>query len=115
MPTYSYLPGTQVNTQDGGLTSGKVPSTALTLIIGTAGDGPANQPYQVNSRSTAASVFGLTGSLVRAMEEVASGGNDNIVLFRMGTTPATLSGVGLDTTSGSATPGFKITFGEIAA
>jgi hypothetical protein len=113
MPTFSYLPGTQITTNDGGLAAAVVPSTALTLVIGTAGDGPANEPYQVISRSTAASIYGLTGSLIRGMEEVASTGNDNIVLFRMGAVPAQLVGVGVETTV-SPTPGFTITFNEVA-
>jgi hypothetical protein len=114
MPTYNYLPGTQINTLDGGMVATVTPSTKLTLIVGTAGTGPANEPYSVTSRATAATVFGLSGSLIRGMEECASAGNDNIVLFRAGTTPATLTGVGVET-GGSPTPGFTITFSEVSS
>lgn len=115
MPTFSYLPGTQVTTLDGGLLATTIPSTKSTLIVGFSGIGPTNEPYQVINRATAAGIFGLSGSLIKAMEECALGGNDNIILFRAGTTDATLSGVGLDTTVGTTSPGFSIDFSSVAS
>ena len=101
---YSYLPGVQVTTLDGGLATSTVPSSRSTLILGTSGQGPANEPYNVTDRALAAQVFGLSGSLIRACEEVSSGGSDNIILFRIGTKQAALVGVGLDNTTGTVTP-----------
>lgn len=114
MATYANLPGVQVTTLDGGLATSSVPSARSTMIIGTSGIGPANEPYNVTDRALAAQIFGLSGSLVRAMEEVASGGSDNIIMFRMGTTQALLNNVGKDTTVGTVTPGFSISFQEVA-
>lgn len=88
------LPGVIINTVDGGLAARRQPKAHSTLIIGTSGKGPADQPTQVTDRAAAALQFGLSGDLIRAMEEVASAGSDNIVLFRMGTSPMTLSNIG---------------------
>lgn len=115
MPTYNYLPGTVVNILDGGLTSQFAPVDDAILIIGTAGQGVANTPYQVTDRAAAAMEFGFSGSLERSIEECATY-SDNIIAFRMGTTALVLSGVGKDLTTGTATPGFDIVFdGDITA
>lgn len=114
MPTYNYLPGTIVNILDGGLTSQFAPTDDAILIIGTAGQGVCNTPYQVTDRSAAASEFGFSGSLERSIEECATY-SDNIIAFRMGTTPMVLSGVGKDATTGTATPGFDINFSDVTA
>ena len=112
MATYNFLPGVQVATLDGGLVARTVPTSKAVLIFGTAGQGPANEPYQVPDQATAANLFGLSGSLVRGMAEVAIGGADNIILFRIGTSPAVLTGVGAS--SGSVSyAGYTITFGNI--
>ena len=93
MQTYNYLPGVIVNTIDGGLTSAFAPQDNSILIIGTAGQGPVNTPYQVTDRSLAAQTFGFSGTLERAIEECATN-SDNIIAFRMGTSPMVLTGVG---------------------
>lgn len=112
MATFNFLPGVQVATLDGGLVARTVPTSKAVLIFGTAGAGPANEPYQVPDQATAANLFGLSGSLIRGMAEVAIGGADNIILFRIGTSPAVLTGVGASV--GSVTyPGYTITFGSI--
>ena len=91
MPIYNYLPGIIVNTLDGGLTATFAPQDNSILIIGTAGQGPVNTPYQVTDRALAASTFGFSGSLERAIEENATN-SDNIIAFRMGTSPMVLTG-----------------------
>lgn len=111
---FNFLPGTQVVTNDGGLVVRRVPTSKSVLILGTAAAGPANNPYSVPDQTTASQIFGLSGSLIRGMEEVAMGGADNIVLYRIGSTPATLANVGKQTGS-LATPGFTITFGQVDA
>ena len=83
-------------------------------MIGTAGQGVVNTPYQVTDRAVAAKEFGFSGSLERAIEECASN-SDNILAFRAGTKPMVLAGVGLDTTTGAATAGFDITFNDVTA
>jgi hypothetical protein len=109
---YNFLPGVQVTTIDGGLVARRVPTSKAVLVLGTAAQGPANNPYAVSDRATAAQLFGFGGSLIRGMEEVALGGADNIILFRIGTTPATLANVGKSTGS-TATAGFTISFGQV--
>lgn len=103
MPTYNYLPGTQALTIDGGMVARRVPSSKATVIVGTSGIGPANDIYPVVDRAVAAQAFGLDGTLIQAMEEVASGGCDNITLFRMGTSPAALANVGASYLATTAT------------
>ncbi len=112
MPTYNYLPGVIVNTLDGGLTASFAPQDDPILVIGTAGQGPVNTPYQVTDRALAAQTFGAAGTLERGIEECATY-SDNILAFRIGAAPMQLTGVGLDTTVGTATPGFNITFNDV--
>lgn len=109
---FNNLPGVQVTTIDGGLIARRVPTSKSVLVLGTAAQGPANNPFTVTDRATAAQLFGFSGSLIRAAEEVALGGSDNIILFRIGTQAATLAKVGKDTGS-IPTAGFTITFGQV--
>ncbi len=105
---FDNLPGVQVVTVDGGLVARRTPRTKSVLIVGSAGQGPADNPYQVIDRAQAAQVFGFDGSLVKAMEEVATY-SDNIFLYRMGTRPAKLEKVGY---ASGGDPGFTILFGD---
>lgn len=111
---YNALPGTQVTTIDGGLVVRNIPTSKAVLVLGTAAQGPANEPFPVGNRATSAQIFGLGGTLIRAQEEIAIGGADNIILFRIGTKAATLANVGKDTGS-IASAGFTITFGDVDA
>lgn len=83
-------------------------------MIGTAGKGVVNTPYQVTDRALAAQQFGFLGSLERGIEECATN-SDNILAFRCGTKPMVLAGVGLDTTVGSTARGFDITFNDVTS
>lgn len=114
MSSFTHLPGVQVATLDGGLVSQQTPTSKAVIIFGTAGQGPAETPYAVASQTTAAQLFGFSGNLIRGLEEVALGGANNIILYRIGTKPATLVGVGHDTGSVS-TAGFSISFGSVDA
>ena len=112
---YDYLPGLQIDTLDGGLSSKRTPQAKSTVIVGTAGIGPADVVYQVNDPAVAVQDYGFGGSLIQGLQEVIQGGCDNLYLFRMGTQPAVLSGVGAvnDATGNpvSATDvGFTLTF-----
>jgi hypothetical protein len=112
-PIYN-LPGVIVNTLDGGLTAAFAPQDDSILVIGTAGEGVVNTPYQVTDRALAAQEFGFSGTLERGIEECATN-SDNIIAFRCGTKPMVLAGVGLDTTIGAATPGFNINFSDVTS
>jgi hypothetical protein len=89
---FNNLPGVMIHTVDGGLAARRVPRSKSTLVIGTSAQGPVD-PYQVVDRADAALAFGLSGNLVRAMEEVATY-SDNLILYRMGTKPMVLTAVG---------------------
>lgn len=114
MQNYNYLPGTLINPVDGGLDSTFSPSDDAVLVVGTAGSGVSNTPYQVASLSKAASEFGYGGSLFRGIAE-ASTYSDNVIGFRIGTGQMKLTGVGKDTTADSATPGFDISFSDVTS
>ena len=114
MSAFTYLPGFIANTVDGGMASPSAPTTKLTLVLGTAGQGPANVAYPVTDPATAAADYGLAGDLILGMEEVRAY-CDNIVLYRLGTKQGTLTGVGLDNTAGATAPGYNIALGEVAA
>jgi hypothetical protein len=119
MGTYNYLPGLQIQTLDGGLATKATPTAQSTVIVGTSGIGPADTVYQVTSPSAAAADFGFAGSLIQGMQEVAQGGCDNLFMFRMGTPPAVLSGVGAVTSGGEPVSGldvgFTLTFNTVEA
>jgi hypothetical protein len=104
MPTTNYLPGVIVNTLDGGLTATFAPQDDSILILGTAGTGVVNTPYQVTDRALAVQTFGFAGTLERSIEECATY-SDNVLAFRIGTTPMQLTNVGKDTTAGINAPG----------
>jgi len=111
--SYNYLPGMTVITNDGGLYTRKNPTTKSILIFGTSGQGLADQAYQVLDQNQAALEYGFAGSLIRGMSETAVYG-DNLYLYRIGTAPAVLSGVGAVSTGGSdpVNKGISISFGD---
>jgi hypothetical protein len=114
MQTYNNLPGVIVNPVDGGLTSAYTPKDDAVLVLGTAGEGIHNTPYQMTNLGSAASEFGYAGSLFRGMAEAATY-SDNVIGYRIGATPMKLKGVGTDTTGGAATPGFDILFTDVTS
>lgn len=113
MQTFNYLPGIIVDPVDGGLAASYTPSDDAVLVLGTAGDGVVNTPYQVTNLGTAAQQFGPNGSLFRGIAE-ASTYSDNVIGYRIGTTPMSLAGVG-DETTGTVTPGFGISFSAVTS
>jgi hypothetical protein len=115
MPVYNYLPGVIVNTLDGGLVAPAAPQDDSILILATAGQGPINTPFSVQDRTTSFNLFSAKGTLSRSVEECATY-SDNITVLRIGATPMQFENVGKDTTTGSVTPGFSITFnGDVSA
>ena len=88
--TFANLPGVQVATVDGGLAAVNTPTTQSIMVIGTSAIGPSNSPFQVVSLATAASTFGLNGTLIRGLSEAAAY-CDNVSLFRAGTAQGTFT------------------------
>jgi hypothetical protein len=91
------------------------PSDDAILVLGTSGEGPANTPFQATNLSTAAGTFGYNGSLYRALAEATSY-SDNVIGYRIGTSPLILNGVGYDITPHlTVTLGTGGTAGQIAS
>jgi len=109
--SYNYLPGMQVITNDGGLYKRTNPVTKSVLVFGTSGQGIADQAYQVLDQNQAALEYGFAGTLIRGMSESAAGGSDNLYLYRIGTAPAVLKGVGTSTAT-TANLGLSLSFGD---
>lgn len=112
MGAFPNLPGMNTTTIDGGLTTTTTPTDRAVLVLGTAGQGQINQPYQMSGQSTAIIEFGTQGDLVRGGIE-ANTLSDNVILYRIGATPQTLTGIGLDITTGTASAGFSLAFGKV--
>jgi hypothetical protein len=88
------LPAIIGNKLDGNLTIVPVNNAPIVLILGTASQGVAEALFRVDRPSDASSTFGKTGTLARGMFEASVAGALNIRLFRFGSTPAILDGVG---------------------
>ena len=113
MPVYNYLPGVIVNTLDGGLVAPAAPKDDPHPCHRRSG--PDQHPFLVQDGTKSFNTFGAKGTLSRPVEEWATY-FDNITVLRIGATPMQLQNVGKDTTVGSTTPGFSITFnGDVSA
>ena len=93
MQTYNFLPGTIVNTVDGGLAVAFNPADDTILVLGTAAEGPVGNPFQVTSLNVTSQTYDSTGSLYRALAEATSY-SDNAIAYRIGTSPLILNNVG---------------------
>src|SRR6185503_19663452 len=91
---FEHLPGIFDFKIDGNLAQFPVNNNPITLIIGTAAQGPSDSVFAVGSVNNAAKTFGRTGTLTRGMYEAASSGALNLRLFRIGATSAKLTNVG---------------------
>lgn len=100
---YEKIPGVFHEKQDGGLTILTTSNAPRVLVIGTASSGDAETPYVVGRTQEAAVEFGSGGTLTRGMYEVKTAGAENVILFRVGSTPAVLEGIGVDADSGGVT------------
>jgi hypothetical protein len=94
---FTHLPIVGSNLNEGGLGVAGAARGPRTLVLGTANQGQSNWPYVVQTTASAASEFGSGGTLTRGMYEARTAGAENVILYRVGATPAILSGVG-DTT-----------------
>jgi hypothetical protein len=92
MPEFRNLPGSIVVKEDNNLTVLESIPGDVTLILGTSLDGPLEALYPVYDSADADKVFDPNGSrsgtLLRGMYEALEGGARNVVLFRIGATPA---------------------------
>lgn len=100
---FENLPGVIPEIKDQGLAVNPPVRGLRTLVLGTAGQGQSFWPYVVGSSSAAASTFGSTGTLTRGMWEARGAGAQNVIMYRIGSTPAKLEGVGDSTGLGGYT------------
>ena len=94
---FDYLPGIRKEEQDGVLQIRPINDDPITLVLGTASQGDSEILYNVVRIGDAARVFGKDGTLIRGMYEASIAGAQNIRLFRIGATAASLTGVGAGT------------------
>lgn len=111
VPKYENLPGIFLVKPDGGIAPEATASAPRVLVIGTAGQGGdngvgTNLPYLVRTTALARTEFGVNGTLTRGMYEAKKAGAAEISLLRIGSTAASVAGVG-GTAAGST--GYTIT------
>lgn len=94
IPSYTNLPGVFADLQDKGLRTFVRSTAPRVLVIGTASKGFSDQVYVVGRATDAAVTFGTGGTLTRGMWETKAAGAENVVLFRMGATAASVAHVG---------------------
>ena len=107
MPSNPNLPGSNVAWLDGGLNAAVTFADKATLVIGTSATGPVGSAVQVTNPSVSSALYGIAGTIVQAISEVLLT-SDNVLVWRLGTSPAILSNIGLDTDH----PGFVVTAGQ---
>jgi len=90
MGDFVNLPGIFEQMQDGNLTVTPTNNNPIITVIGTASQGSADALYQVGSIATAASAYGLAGTLIRGLYEASVAGGLNFQLYRMGATASEL-------------------------
>jgi len=102
MPNFPNLPKTQISRGDGGLRVSPTDANPKVILLGTALQGPGDQPFNARDLGNARSVFGQTSELYTSLIEVkkAYGQSANIWLYRIGTEPAELQLGDVTTSSG---------------
>ena len=91
------LPRVATRFPDGNtLLSATTPSKKV-LVVGTAGRGVSDQAFRVSTTTLAKAEFGTEGTLIRGMFEAKQSGATDVLLYRIGATPAKVTGIG-DTT-----------------
>ena len=92
---FENIPAVTANKIDGNLQVSAINENPVVLIIGSSPSGASHTLFTVDSPSTAASTFGRNdGTLIRGMYEAIAGGAENLRLFRIGATSATLATIG---------------------
>jgi hypothetical protein len=102
---YENLAGVIVYKNDGNLAPEATAVAPRAMIVGTSGKGQGHLTYLVPSTTQAKSEFGNDGTLLRGMWEVKAAGADEIAMYRIGSKPAILEGVG---NSAGGAGGYKI-------
>lgn len=91
---FNNLPGIYVYKDDGNLTVLESIPGNVTLVVGTAPDGPIGQVYLVTDTAAAERVFDPNktkqGTLVKGIYEAKESGAPYVAAFRLGATPAAL-------------------------
>ena len=102
MPNYPNLPSTQVNRIDGGLRMNTTDANPRVLLLGSAAQGPGDEPFDARDLGSARQLFGQTSQLYQGLVETkkAYGPAANIWLYRIGTEPAVLQIASTTTSSG---------------
>jgi hypothetical protein len=100
---YENLAGVIVWKQDGNLVAEAPTRGPVTLIVGTAGRGVGSTAYTVADTAIAKNEFGTEGTLLRGMWEARKMGADDMMLYRIGATSASVTGIGDSSGSGGYT------------
>ena len=103
--TLQHLPRIRVDKIDGNLAPTQAARAPRVLIVGTAGSGVGDEAYVVTTTTLAKSEFSSDGTLVRGMWEAIKAGAQEVALYRIGATSASLAGVG----AAVSTAGYTIT------
>jgi hypothetical protein len=88
------LPSVKVFKNDGNLAPEAASIAPRVLIVGTSGKGVGDQLYVASTTSRAKSEFGSEGTLLRGMWEAKKAGAQEIALYRIGSTSASVTGLG---------------------
>ncbi len=99
------LPGVKAYKNDGNLIPEAAARAPRVMVIGTAGSGLADDAFIMTTTALAKAEFGTDGTLLRGMWEALKGGAEEVVLYRIGATPASVTGIG-DTTGAA---GYTVT------
>lgn len=91
---YTNLPYVKPDYIDGNLLEQEITQDPIVMVLGTAAQGVSEYVYNVRRATSAKSVFGTSGNLVKGMAEAIQSGAKNVRLYRIGATSATLSNVG---------------------
>jgi len=91
---YQALPQVLQERLDGSLNVVEASDDPIVLVLGTSAQGLSETFYAPDRPSDAKARYGTSGTLIRGMYEVYTGGARNIRLYRVGATAATLTLVG---------------------
>lgn len=90
---FSNLPGMYTFKNDGNLVPEATSAAPRVVVVGTASQG-TSEPYLVSTTSAAKVQFGTDGTLYRGIIEAIKGGAQEVLVFRIGATPALVTGIG---------------------
>jgi hypothetical protein len=92
--SFENLPGITGIKLDGNLAILPVNQNPVVCVIGTASKGGSEVFYRVDKISDAVGAYGKDGTLVRGLYEASIAGGQNVRLFRIGATAASLANIG---------------------